>query len=80
MTGGTPVLSLLETAHDPYLVQRVRHDAEETFCDSAHEDHNRSFKPYAFRNLGTKYTGWSVTDTIWSFNGISLMLFADKER
>lgn len=58
MTGpNSPVLSILETAHDPYFVQHVKVN----------------------RHV-TKYTSWSVTDTVLFFNGISLMLFADKER
>jgi hypothetical protein len=58
----------------------VRHDGDETFFEVVHPDHNCWFTPYTFRNLVTKYTSWSVTDTVWFFNGISLMLFADKER
>jgi len=56
----------------------VRHDEEETFFEVVHPDHNYWFTPYTFRNLLTKYTTWSVTETVWFFNGISLMLFANK--
>jgi hypothetical protein len=43
-----------------------------------HPDHNCWFTPYTLRNLVTKYTTWAVMDTVWFFNGISLMLFANK--
>lgn len=57
----------------------VRRDAQETFVEVVHPDHNCWFTPYTFKNLVTKYTNWSVMDTVWFFNGISLMLFAEKE-
>jgi hypothetical protein len=74
----------LVTVPDAYsCMQRhfdlVRRGEEETFFEVVHPDHNCWFTPYTFRNLLTKYTTWSVTDTVWFFNGISLMLFANKE-
>jgi hypothetical protein len=73
----------LITAPDAYSCMSrhfdlVRGGAEETFVEVVHPDHNCWFTPYTLWNLVTKYTTWSVMDTVWFFNGISLMLFANK--
>lgn len=80
---GVDFKTALVTVPDAYsCMQRhfdlVRRGKEETFFEVVHPDHNCWFTPYTFRNLLTKYTTWSVTDTVWFFNGISLMLFANK--
>jgi hypothetical protein len=73
----------LITAPDAYSCMRrhfelVNGDCGETFIEVVHPDHNCWFTPYTLRNLVTKYTPWAVMDTVWFFNGISLMLFANK--
>jgi hypothetical protein len=71
------------TAPDAYSCMRrhfelVDSGGEETFIEVVHPDHNCWFTPYTLRNLVSKYTPWAVMDTVWFFNGISLMLFANK--
>lgn len=73
----------LITAPDAYSCIRrhfelVNGSDGETFVEVVHPDHNCWFTPYTLRNLVTKYTPWAVMDTVWFFNGISLMLFANK--
>jgi hypothetical protein len=73
----------LITAPDAYSCMRrhfelVNDPEGETFIEVVHPDHNCWFTPYTLRNLVTKYTPWAVMDTVWFFNGISLMLFANK--
>jgi hypothetical protein len=73
----------LITAPDAYSCMHrhfelVNDPEDETFIEVVHPDHNCWFTPYTFRNLVTKYTTWAVMDTVWFFNGISLMLFANK--
>ena len=75
--------TVLITAPDAYSCMR-RHfelvkDADtETFIEVVHPDHNCWFTPYTLWNLVSKYTTWAVMDTVWFFNRISLMLFANK--
>jgi hypothetical protein len=71
------------TAPDAYSCMHrhfelVNSGAGETFVEVVHPDHNCWFTPYTLRNLVTKYTPWAVMDTVFFFNGISLMLFANK--
>ncbi len=73
----------LITAPDAYSCmnrhfQLVDAGESETFIEVVHPDHNCWFTPYTLRNLVTKYTTWAVMDTVWFFNGISLMVFANK--
>jgi hypothetical protein len=61
-------------------IEQVCGSYDETFFEVGHPNHNCWCTPDTFKNLVTKYTDRSITDTVWFLNGISLMLFADKEK
>ncbi len=52
-------------------------EADETFVEVVHPDHNCWYTPYTLSNVIAKYTDWSL-DGLWFFNGISLLAMASK--
>jgi glycosyltransferase involved in cell wall biosynthesis len=75
--------TIIITAPDAYSCMArhfdlVREANNDTFVEVVHPDHNCWFTPYTLRNVVKKYTTWSVMEPLYFFNGISLMLIANK--
>jgi len=75
--------SVVITAPDAYSCMNrhfdlVRDGEDETFVEVVHPDHNCWFTPYTLVNLIAKYTTWKIMEPVFFFNGISLMLIANK--
>jgi hypothetical protein len=77
--------SVVITAPDAYSCMSRHFDLlkdedkdEETFVEVVHPDHNCWFSPYTLANVVKKYTTWKVMEPVFFFNGISLMLIANK--
>ena len=75
--------SVAITAPDAYSCmarhfELLQQDQDELFVEVVHPDHNCWFSPYTLTNLVKKYTTWTVMEPVFFFNGISLLLIANK--